>query len=78
MADAGYAVNLLWWGAFAVCRHWNEVLKREPACWWHLVLHNVSDDLIRRVLAFTRSCRYFRHLHLDGGQVTDAGIEVLS
>ena len=83
-ADAGHAAQLLRQGAFAVCRRWNEVLKREPACWRHLRLHAVTDNLIYRLLEFTRSAvtshgrHHFQHVLFDGGEVTDAGVEALA
>ncbi len=80
-ADAGNEVRQ---GAFAVCRRWNEVLKREPACWRHLRVHAVINTLIYRLLEFTRSAvtshgrHRFQHVHCDGGKVMDAGIEALA
>ncbi len=38
--------GLLRRGAFVVCRRWNVIFKREPACWRNLRLTEASDTLI--------------------------------
>ncbi len=83
-AVAGNTLQLLKHGVFAVSRRWNDVLQREPACWRHVRLHGATDDSVYSLLVFTKSAlssygRYhFQHIHFDGGDVTDAGIEALA
>jgi hypothetical protein len=83
-SNASNVEGLLRQGAFAVCRRWIEILKREPASWRNLRLTDVSNSLVSRLLEFTKTAlnlhgRYhFQHIEFYGGIVTDVGVECLA